>query len=116
VIDEETLSSLITFMRLLSPGYELYERFCTRCHGSDGYPPAEAPGEMIGVPRLSRDELIGVVFDEEYFRSRPEAYIRAWVEFMYKSDHSSMPKFINQLGVDEVRKILAYLREVDTKR
>ena len=116
VLDQDNLSALIGFVRKLSPGYELYERFCARCHGSDGYPPADAPGEVIGVPRLSRDELIGVAFDEEYFRSRPDVYIRAWVEFMYKSDHSSMPTFINQLEIDDVRKILAYLREVDAKR
>ena len=112
VLEREDIDAIVTFIRVLSPGYELYERFCARCHGSDGYPPAEAADDIFGVPPLAREKIVGAVFDDDYFRKRPETYIRSWVEFMYQTDHSSMPRFNTELDSDDVLKIVKYLRAI----
>jgi mono/diheme cytochrome c family protein len=110
VLSLEDIQSVIAYVRVLSPGYESYERFCARCHGSDGYPPADSSNGIFGVFPFSRQELIGAVFDEDYFRARPESAVRASVERMYKADHSLMPRFGTELNGNDVRKILGYLR------
>ncbi|HTM08724.1 MAG TPA: c-type cytochrome [Verrucomicrobiae bacterium] len=113
VLDEGNIEAIVSFIRVLSPGFELYERFCARCHGSDGYTPAEMADGIVGVPPLAREKLVGVIFNNDYFRNRPEAVVRSWVEFMYKADHSSMPRFNAELSGSEVREIVRYLRELD---
>ena len=35
-IAAKEMTSLIAFVRLLSPGYALYDRYCANCHGDDG--------------------------------------------------------------------------------
>jgi mono/diheme cytochrome c family protein len=112
VLSAEDIGSVIGYLRVLSPGYETYERFCARCHGSDGYPPADTPGEIFGVPPFPRADLIGVVFDEDYFRTHSEARVRASVRHMYKADHSVMPHFGAELNHGDVQKILDYLRRL----
>jgi len=42
VLGSQELHAVVAFMRILSPGYELYDRFCTACHGADGFPPTES--------------------------------------------------------------------------
>jgi mono/diheme cytochrome c family protein len=112
VLSAEDIRSVVAYLRVLSPGYESYERFCARCHGSDGYPPADTPDGIFGVPPLLREELIGVVFDEDYFRTRPESAVRASIRHMFRKDHSTMPHFGDELNGDDVRKILDYLRQL----
>lgn len=112
VLEGQNIDAIVSFIRVLSPGFESYERFCARCHGSDGYPPPETADGIFGVPPLSREKLVGVVFNDDYFRKRPEAVVRSWVEFMYKADHSSMPRFNAELNGSEVREIVRYLREL----
>jgi mono/diheme cytochrome c family protein len=116
VLQREDIDAVVRYVRVLSPGYELYERFCSRCHGSDGYPPVQAADDIFGVPPLSREKLVGAVFDEDYFRKRPESYIRSWVEAMYAADHSSMPRFNIELDTDDVLKIVKYLRGIGTEQ
>jgi mono/diheme cytochrome c family protein len=110
VLTPEEIRPLAAYVRVLSPGYESYERFCARCHGSDGYPPADSSNGIFGVFPFSRQELIGAIFDEDYFRAHSDSAVRAWVERMYKADHSLMPRFGTELNGDDVRKILGYLR------
>ncbi len=112
VLSLEDIRWVIAYARVLSPGYELYERFCARCHGMDGYPPIDTPDEIVGVPPFPRANLIRVVFDEEYFRTHSEIRLRLWVRHMYEADHSTMPHFGAELDGGEVRKILDYLRKL----
>jgi mono/diheme cytochrome c family protein len=112
VLQREDIDEIVRFVRVLSPGYELYDRFCARCHGSDGYPPVQPAEDIFGVPPLVRENLVGAVFDEDYFRNRPESYIRSWVETMYQAGHSSMPRFNSELDRDDVLKIVKYLRGI----
>ncbi|MGH7769288.1 MAG: c-type cytochrome [Candidatus Binatia bacterium] len=112
VLSAEDIRSVVAYLRVLSPGYESYERSCARCHGSDGYPPADTPDGIFGVPPFLREDLIGVVFDEDYFRTRPESAVRASVRRMFRKDHSTMPYFDLELSGAEVRKIINYLREL----
>jgi mono/diheme cytochrome c family protein len=111
VLTPEDIRRVVAYLRVLSPGYESYERFCARCHGSDGYPPADSTNGIFGVPPFSREDLIGVVFDENYFRTHPESAVRASVRRMFRKDHSTMPHFDLELSEAEVRKITSYLPE-----
>jgi hypothetical protein len=70
-------------VRLLSPGYELYDRFCAVCHGLDGTPPWVNPQDASGAEIV----LEGLpTFDDEYFRIRSEDQVRSWVRHMLQEN------------------------------
>jgi mono/diheme cytochrome c family protein len=107
VLAPDEVRAIVAFVRLLSPGYELYDRFCTACHGPDGTPP------VVNLPDASGAELVleGLpTFDEEYFRAHSEEHVRLWVRHMLQENRTVMPHFSGELNAEEVRQILAYLR------
>ena len=98
------------FVRLLSPAFEPYQRFCATCHGADGHPPVrpleddEDDAALEGAPTLE--------FNQAYFHIRSEAHVRSWVRHMLKASGSIMPHFAGELSTDEIRHILGYLRSL----
>jgi mono/diheme cytochrome c family protein len=102
---------VVAYVRLFSPGYELYTRFCAVCHGPDGHPP-EMDTDAIGEAEAMPEELPQVVFNQTYFRTRPEAQVRRNVQHMLWQGRAIMPHFNGQLSRDEVREILNYLRSL----
>lgn len=95
------LTALVAFVRLLSPGYALYDRYCASCHGDDGR----------GTGSLAEEgERPSVVFDRAYFRRRDPEQVRTAVWHMLATKRPSMPHFRRVLTPAEVRAIIAYLK------
>ena len=57
-------------------------------------------------------EVPTVVFNQAYFRTRPEAHVRGWVRHMLRQSRAIMPHFAGELSKDEIRHILAYLQSL----
>jgi mono/diheme cytochrome c family protein len=93
--------ALVSFVRLLSPGYELYYRYCVSCHGPHGRSGETKAG---GRPRF--------VFDERYFRSLYAEELRERIWHMLHGVKPEMPHFEAALTPGDVRAILAYLRSL----
>jgi len=97
----ENRDALIAYVRLLSPGYEHYSRFCAACHGDDGRGP--------GVDWAS-EKRPTVVFDDAYFAKKDPDVLRVDVWHMLEDHEPQMPHMSRALRPSEVRMILAYLR------
>ncbi len=100
-IDPHDLSALVAFVRLLSPGYTLYDRYCASCHGDDG----RGVGSLV-----EEGERPTVVFDRSYFKRRDPEQVRTAVWHMLDTKRPSMPHFRRVLTPAEVRAIVAYLK------
>jgi mono/diheme cytochrome c family protein len=98
---EADATPLVSFVRLLSPGYELYYRYCVSCHGPHGRSGAAKPGAR---PRF--------VFDERYFRSLYAEELRERIWHMLRGVKPEMPHFETTLTTGDVRAILAYVRSL----
>jgi mono/diheme cytochrome c family protein len=92
---------LIAFVRLLSPGYTLYDRYCATCHGDDGRGSGTF-GEEAGRPT--------VVFDRAYFRRHDPEHVRAAVWHMLATARPAMPHLGRQIRDDEARAVVDYLK------
>jgi mono/diheme cytochrome c family protein len=97
----ENRDALIAYVRLLSPGYEHYSRFCAGCHGDDGRGP--------GVDWASAPRPI-VVFDHDYFARKDPDALRRDVWHMLSNSEPQMPHMSRVLRPSEVRAILVFLR------
>ena len=98
------LPALIGFVRLLSPGYALYDRYCAACHGDDGH----GVGSVGEQTRRST-----VIFDRAYFRRRDPEQVRTAVWHMLATERPVMPHFRTKLSEVEVRAVIAYLKQVE---
>jgi mono/diheme cytochrome c family protein len=103
--------AVIAFVRLLSPGYELYDRFCEVCHGGRGIPPEVAQEELFGGV-FGKAPTHMPVFNAKYFQTHTDEQVRGWVRHMLKQNRAVMPHFAGELNAEEVRQILAYLRSL----
>jgi mono/diheme cytochrome c family protein len=97
----ENRDALLAYVRLLSPGYEQYSRFCAACHGDDG----RGPG--FDWASQKRPEA---VFDAAYFAKKDAEALRRDVWHMLESAEPQMPHMSRLLRPTHVRAILAYLR------
>jgi mono/diheme cytochrome c family protein len=109
IMDTEQVQAVLAYVRVLSPGHELYTRFCAVCHGADGHPP-EMDTEAIGEADAMPEELPQVTFNQAYFRTHSEEQVRLGVEHMLQQSRVIMPHFNGELSKEEVREILTYLR------
>lgn len=109
VLSETEVRAVIAFIRQLSAGYELYDRFCAVCHGTDGHPPAIAIQELLGDGK-NRD--VPPVFNQAYMQTHSDEQLRVWVRHMLKQNRAVMPHFAGDLDAESVRKIIAYLRSL----
>jgi mono/diheme cytochrome c family protein len=113
VVNADDRRAVIAFVRLLSPGFELYDRFCEVCHGAMGVPPEVAQQELFA--ELLGKKTSGVqmpVFNQKYMQSHTDEQLRGWVRHMLKEHRAVMPHFGGDLNAEQVRQILAYLRSL----
>ncbi len=93
--------ALVAYVRLLSPGYESYARYCAACHGEEGVPPGE------GSARRRRPTL---AFDRAYAASHDPRDVRAKVWHMLGDQMPSMPHLRGELSESEARAIADFLK------
>jgi mono/diheme cytochrome c family protein len=110
VLSAKDLHAVVVFVRVLSPGYELYDRFCTSCHGSEGRPQGLVFQETFGTP-LGQEEQ-PPAFDQAYMQTHTDEHLRVWVRHMLKENRVGMPHFAGELSAEKVRQILTYLRNL----
>jgi mono/diheme cytochrome c family protein len=110
ILSSADLQAVVTFVRLFSPGFEQYNRYCAVCHGPEGRPPALSPEDA--AEDAEREEVPTMAFNQAYFRIHSEAYVRGWVRHMLRQSRAIMPHFAGELGKEEIRHILAYLRSL----
>ena len=103
-VPESEAADLATFVRLLSPGFELYSRFCAACHGDDGYPSSRV-GETALAPTLA--------FDRAYVDGRDPDALRASIWHMISDQKRAMPHLRSAIDEAEARAIIEYLRGAD---
>lgn len=102
-VTETDAQALTRFVRLLSPGFELYARYCAACHGDDGR------GEDGLAETLSRPS---VVFDRTYFARRDPERLRASVWHMLAEEKPAMPHYRHLLNDAKARAIIEYLKQL----
>lgn len=105
VLSAHDIRAVVTFLRVLSPGYELYERFCSHCHGSDGDPVKRSP-----PARDTPTQKVPPRLDAAYFATHNADDLRIASQHFPKQSRPAMPHFSNQLSADEVMDIVHYLR------
>lgn len=98
---------LATFVRLLSPGFALYDRYCASCHGDDGRP-VSRPGEVIRLPTL--------VFNRAYVDSHDAEQLRANLWHMLAEQKPAMPHYRWALTDSQVEAIIEYLKAVTSDK
>lgn len=95
-------ASLLAFVRLLSPGFTIYDQACASCHGDRGR----------GVGSLGEESILPtVVFDADYFQRTDRDTLRVNVWHMVSEQAPQMPHFAKDLTRAEVERILAYLKQ-----
>jgi cytochrome c553 len=102
-VTEREAADLIRFIRLFSPGYELYDRYCSSCHGPHG---EGATGALLTRPAPH------FAFDERYFTKHSSDEVRQSIWHMLQDKTPSMPHFQETLSEGEVKAILLYLRSL----
>jgi mono/diheme cytochrome c family protein len=115
LLTTEQTQALLTYLRLQSPGYELYSRFCAICHGVNGHPTASNP-EATWKHEMPPGEVPQAVFDQTYVLTRSEASIHRSIRHILQQSRAVMPHFPGELSEDEVRQILSYLRSLPIER
>jgi mono/diheme cytochrome c family protein len=96
--------ALVAYLRLLSPGFDTYSRYCAACHGDDGHPQREF------VPP---DRRPSVTFDRSYLERRNRDQLRAAVGHMLREQKPAMPHFRAAITRAEARAIVQYLRSTE---
>ena len=105
VLSAHDIRAVVTFLRVLSPGYELYERFRARCHGFDG-----DPVNRSGPARNSPTQKVPPRLDAAYLAKHSANDLRSASQHFPKQNRPTMPHFSSQLSADEVLDIVPYLR------
>ena len=102
------INNVIAFLRLLSPGYESYDRFCAACHEENGDPTQLESLEEESEFEYAKTDI--PVFDEDYLNSLTDTQLMPKIQHMLKENSTRMPHFDDDLKPDEVRLIYRYLR------
>jgi mono/diheme cytochrome c family protein len=103
---KENRDALLAYLRLLSPGYEQYSRFCAGCHGDDGRGPG---ADWASAPRPT------VMFDRSYFAKKDPEVLRKDVWHMLGAAEPQMPHLSRELRPRDVHAILDYLRSLPAR-
>ncbi|MGE0827057.1 MAG: c-type cytochrome [Candidatus Binatia bacterium] len=109
VLSVEDRRAVVQFVRLLSPGFEAYDRYCVGCHGNKGEP---ADPQVMQWLRQDPGWEPPPAFDAEFFRSRTEEQIRTGIRHMLDLKRMVMPHFAGDLTAEQVRQILGYVRSL----
>ncbi len=97
----EESKALLAYLRMLSPGFELYSLWCAGCHGDDGR------GEGIYA---TNEDKPNVVFDRAYLKAQDPEVLRRNVFHMLEWEQPAMPHFERDLSERQTRAIIEYLR------
>lgn len=100
-ISHAEADDLVTYVRVLSPGYALYDRYCFDCHGMRG---------EGGTGHLADALAPEFAFDADYFARKSPEEIRKAIWHMLRDKNPSMPHFREALSAEEVKEIIDYLR------
>jgi len=103
-ISEEEAKGLAAYVRLLSPGFELYSRYCTSCHGDDGRGDGKL-GEELGQPT--------VMLDRNYMSKQEPEELRIKVWHMVGNEKPSMPHYRWTIREAQARQIVDFLKSLD---
>lgn len=107
VLSLDDRKDVVAFIRVLSPGYELYDRYCVSCHGTKGKAPDPALLSALGFPSSQK---IPPAFDRAYFQKYTDEQLRPKVTHMLELSRVVMPHFAGELTAEQVREIVTYLR------
>ncbi len=100
-VPESAGPPLVAFVRLLSPGFALYDTYCANCHGDDGRG-VHSTAEVIRLPRT--------VFDRAYMSHRDPEQLREAVWHMVAEQKPMMPHYRWTLDEAQARAIVDYLK------
>lgn len=107
VLSLDDRKAVVAFVRLLSPGYELYDRYCVSCHGPRGQAPDPALMDALGFPSSQPPPP---AFNRAYFQSHADEQLRPKIVHMMKLNRIAMPHFAGELTAEQVREVVQYLR------
>lgn len=100
-ISEADARAMLPYVRLFSPGMELYGRYCSGCHGEDGWPRTDVVEGGQG-PR--------VVFDADYMDTHTDEQLTVKVWHMLNEQRPAMPHFRSAVRESDVQAIVEWLR------
>ena len=103
-VSEQEGRALAAFLRLFSPGFDLYSRFCATCHCDDGRGRCSL-GEVVHPP--------AVVFDQAYFERTDPEQLRKNVWHMLAQQKPTIPHYRVQLSTEEAQAIITYLEHLN---
>jgi mono/diheme cytochrome c family protein len=106
-ISKREARALTTYVRLLSPGFVLYDRYCLDCHGARG----EGGGGLVADARAPE-----IAFTRDYFAKKSEEDVKKSVWHMLRERNPSMPHFRGAISAAEVKSIVAYLRGLEAPK
>jgi mono/diheme cytochrome c family protein len=92
---------LAAFVRLFSPGFTLYSRYCANCHGDHGDGVRDL-GEAIRLPT--------VAFDRKYFAKVDPEQLRKSIWHMLSEHKPIMPHYRWALSEAQARAVVEYLK------
>jgi mono/diheme cytochrome c family protein len=102
-ISESEASELVAYVRLLSPGFTLYDSYCMGCHGPEGQ----------GGKGITADASAPhFAFDAAFFERQSPDKIRRAVWHMLRESKPTMPHFRSDLTPAQAQAIFAYLRSL----
>ncbi len=111
ILDPEEIKAVIAFIRLFSPGYESYDRFCAACHGPDG-----SPMEYVVLTEeqdmTEYEDIYIPALDDVYLETHSEEQLRKNIQHMLEINSPTMPHFAEELVASEVRQIYQYLKSL----
>ena len=107
VLSLDDRKDVVAFIRVLSPGYELYDRYCVSCHGTKGKAPDPALLAALGFPSSQK---IPPAFDRAYFQQHTDEQLWPKIAHMLEMSRVVMPHFAGELTAEQVREIVTYLR------
>lgn len=98
--------ALAAFVRLFSPGFTLYSRYCANCHGDQGRG-VQNLGEAIRLPT--------VVFDRSYVAKHDPEELRKEIWHMLSEHKPAMPHYRWTISEAQARAIVEYLKSSEKK-
>lgn len=107
VLSVEDRHAVVRFIRLLTPGYESYDRYCVGCHGNHGQPVSREILDLLGQADTWEPPPS---LDKEFFRTHTDEQLRIGIRRMLTLNRAPMPHFAGELTAEEVRQVLSYLR------
>jgi mono/diheme cytochrome c family protein len=100
-VSEADARNVAAFVRLFSPGFETYSRYCAACHGERG-------DGLGGVS--TAQPTPAATFDRAYLAAHDNETLRRSVLHMLDSDQPRMPHFRGRLSPAEAGAIVRWFR------